>query len=326
MSMIDISRAKDTCTRILDRVGSVFVGDKLLLTKLMAAMLAEGHVLFEDYPGLGKTLLAKVMSKALGCDERRVQFTPDLLPADLTGINIWRQNTSTFELMQGPLFTNILLADEINRTPPKTQAALLEAMEERQISIEGNTYHLDRPFIVLATQNPIELEGTYPLPEAQMDRFILRLSTGYARSVEEETLILSRRVSWKKDDPTADVEAAVSKKEFIYLQQLTEGEIYVDRSILQYISQLVRGTREHKKVEVGASPRGGLALLKLSRAMALMHGRDFVTPDDVKMFVVEALAHRIILDTEQALAGVSEESIVQDVLSIVPVPKEFHPR
>ncbi len=326
MSMIDISRAKDTCTHILDRVNSVFVGDRLLLTKLMAAMLAEGHVLFEDYPGLGKTLLAKVMSKVLGCDERRVQFTPDLLPADLTGINIWRQSTSTFELMQGPLFTNILLADEINRTPPKTQAALLESMEERQISIEGNTYHLDRPFIVLATQNPIELEGTYPLPEAQMDRFMLKLSTGYARSVDEETLILSRRVSWKKDDPSADIEAAVSKKEFIYLQQLTEGEIYVDNSILKYISQLVRGTREHKKVEVGSSPRGGLALLKLSRAMALINGRDFVTPDDVKMFVIEALAHRIILDTEQALAGVSEESIVQDVLPLVPVPKEFHPR
>ena len=326
MSMTEISRAKDTCTRILDRVSGVFVGDKLLLTKLLAAMLAEGHVLFEDYPGLGKTLLAKVMSKVLGCDERRVQFTPDLLPADLTGINIWRQNTSTFELMQGPLFTNILLADEINRTPPKTQAALLEAMEERQISIEGNTYHLDRPFIVLATQNPIELEGTYPLPEAQMDRFMLKLSTGYARSVDEETLILSRRILWRKDDPSAEVEAAVSKKEFIYLQQLTEGEIYVDHSILKYISQVVRGTREHQKVEVGASPRGGLALLKLSRAMALICGRDFVTPDDVKMFIVEALAHRIILDTEQALAGVSEESIVQDVLQLVPVPKEFHPR
>ena len=326
MSTTDISRAKDTCARILDRVSGVFVGDKLLLTKLLAAMLAEGHVLFEDYPGLGKTLLAKVMSKALGCDEKRVQFTPDLLPADLTGINIWKQNTSTFELMRGPLFTNILLADEINRTPPKTKAALLEAMEERQISIEGNTYHLDRPFIVLATQNPIELEGTYPLPEAQMDRFVLKLSTGYARSIDEETLILSRRISWRKDDPSAEVEAAVSKKEFIFLQQLTEGEIYVDHSILRYISQLVRGTREHKKVEVGASPRGGLALLKLSRAMALINGRDFVTPDDVKMFVIEALAHRIILDTEQALAGVSEESIVQDVLQLVPVPKEFHPR
>lgn len=326
MSMIEISRAKDTCTHILDRVSSVFVGDKLLLTKLLAAMLAEGHVLFEDYPGLGKTLLAKVMSKVLGCDEKRVQFTPDLLPADLTGINIWRQNTSTFELMQGPLFTNILLADEINRTPPKTQAALLEAMEERQISIEGKTHHLDRPFIVLATQNPIELEGTYPLPEAQMDRFMLKLSTGYARSVDEETLIFSRRLSWRKDDPSADIEAAVSKKEFIFLQQITESEIYVDHSILKYISQLVRGTREHDKVEVGASPRGGLALLKLSRAMALIRGRDFVTPDDVKMFVTEALAHRIILDTEHALTGVSEENIVQDVLQLVPVPKEYHPR
>jgi MoxR-like ATPase len=202
--ILEIEAAAKACEKIVDDVGKVYVGDKLLLRKLLAAALANGHVLFEDYPGLGKTLLVKAFAKVIGCDYKRIQFTPDLLPADIIGTRIWRQRDGSFELMKGPVFTNILLADEINRAPPKTQAALLESMEERQVSIEGETHILDPPFVVLATQNPIELEGTYPLPEAQMDRFMLRLSTGYARSLEEENMILERRIDWRRDDPTPD--------------------------------------------------------------------------------------------------------------------------
>jgi len=321
-----LSEAKRSCESIIDGVGAVFVGNKPLLRKLLAAGLANGHVLFEDNPGLGKTLLAKVFARVIGFNYARIQFTPDLLPADIVGTRVWRQKDSTFELMRGPIFTNILLADEINRTPPKTQAALLEAMEERQVTIEGETHPLIAPFFVLATQNPIEQEGTYPLPEAQLDRFVMKLSTGYASSIEEESLILKRRIVWRKDDPSEQVQPVLSVEHFLNLQTAVEDEIYIDQSILNYVSQIIRTTREHPKVQIGASPRGGLALLKLSRAMALMNGRDFVVPDDIKIFVLDTLAHRIILNLEETLEGVSARNIVNEIVENIPAPTEFYPR
>jgi MoxR-like ATPase len=275
---------------------------------------------------LGKTLLAKIFAKIIGFNYARIQFTPDLLPADIIGTRVWRQRDSSFEMMKGPIFTNILLADEINRTPPKTQAALLEAMEEHQVTIEGQTFVLPQPFFVLATQNPIEQEGTYPLPEAQLDRFMLKLSTGYAETLEDESTILVRRIQWKKDDPSNDVAAVISIAKFLELQEIVEKDIYIDKCILDYVSKIVRATREHPKVEIGSSPRGGLALLKITRAMALMNGRDFVIPDDIKTFAVDALAHRLILNVEETLDGVSPRQIVEEIISRVPAPTDFRPK
>ena len=323
MTTSDIEEAGLVCERIIDRISEVFVGNRVLLRKLLAAALANGHVLFEDYPGLGKTLLAKVFTRAIGSETKRVQFTPDLLPADILGTNVWRQNEGVFELVRGPVFTNVLLADEINRAPPKTQAALLEAMEERQVSIDGNTLTLSHPFLVIATQNPIEQEGTYPLPEAQMDRFLFRLASGYPRNRDQETRILERRIQWQKDDPTGDMEPAVDMQGFLELQGVVETGIYVDEVIIDYIAQLVRLTREHPRVSVGVSPRGGLALLKVSRSMAMIHGRDFVVPDDVKIAAPDVLAHRIILNIEDILEGTNPEDVVEEVLGEVPVPTDL---
>ncbi len=326
MKYESLEEASQVCKEIIERVSAVYVGHQELLSKLLAAALANGHVLFEDYPGLGKTLLAKVFARVTGCKFVRIQFTPDLLPADIIGGKVWRQKESIFELVKGPIFTNILLADEVNRTPPKTQAALLEAMEERHVTIEGETHYLESPFFVLATQNPIEMEGTYPLPEAQMDRFLLKLSAGYLKTAEEEANILSRRIQWGKDDPSEDVSPAISPADFKLLQEMVENKIYVAKCILGYITQIVRRTREHPQVEIGSSPRGGLALLRASRAMALLKGRDFVTPDDVKMFAVDVLAHRIILKIEEAIEGIKEEQVIKEIVEEVPAPKDFYPR
>ena len=323
MREFDIEEAGRVCDTIIDRVSQVFVGNRLLLRKLLAAALANGHVLFEDYPGLGKTLLAKVFTRAIGSETKRVQFTPDLLPADILGTNVWRQNEGDFRLVKGPVFTNVLLADEINRAPPKTQAALLEAMEERQVTIDGQTMPLSPPFLVIATQNPIEQEGTYPLPEAQMDRFLFRLATGYPANREQENDILTRRITWQKDDPTADLEPAVDVESFLELQRSVELNIYVDQVMVDYITQLVRLTRAHPRIAVGVSPRGGLALLKVSRSMALIHGRDFVVPDDVKMVAPDALAHRLILNIEDTLEGVRPEEVIDEIVGQVPVPTEL---
>ena len=322
-SQIEVEEAGPVCDRIIDRVSEVFVGNRLLLRKLLAAALANGHVLFEDYPGLGKTLLAKVFTKAIGSNTKRVQFTPDLLPADILGAKVWRQNTGLFELIQGPVFTNVLLADEINRAPPKTQAALLEAMEERQVTIDGDTLPLQPPFLVIATQNPIEQEGTYPLPEAQLDRFLFRLGTGYPTNQEQESSILQRRIQWQKDDPTEDVEPVLDAGSFVGLQRIVETNVYVDQVMIDYITQVVRLTRGHPHVSLGVSPRGGLALLKVSRSMALIHGRDFVIPDDVKMVASEALGHRIILNIEATLQGMRPEAVIDEVVAQVPVPTEL---
>lgn len=315
---------KEVSDMILKAVGDVFVGEQLLLRKLLCAALANGHILFEDYPGLGKTLLAKVFAKVTGCKWRRIQFTSDLMPADIVGTRVWKGDTSEFVLEKGPIFTNILLTDEINRSPPKTQSALLEAMEERQVTIEGITHKLDVPFFVLATQNPIELEGTFPLPEAQVDRFLLKMSTGYVKTLDLECEILRRRINWKRDDPVDIINPVIKPRDFIDMQNLVETKVYVDEQILEYVSKIITSTRQHKAVEVGSSPRGGLALLKLSRAHAALVGRDFVTPDDVKIFTKDSLCHRIIMKMEFAFEGnVKPETIIDEILLNTEVPKNF---
>ncbi len=312
---------REVCERIIDEISSVFVGRREVIEKILACVISNGHVLIEDYPGLGKTLLAKLLSRLLGLKFTRIQFTPDLLPSDILGTKVWKQREGVFELVKGPIFTNVLLADEINRTPPKTQAALLEAMEERQVTIEGETHLLPHPFFVIATQNPIEQEGTYPLPEAQMDRFLMRISLGYPESIEDEVRVLERRMGWRRDDPTRDVEPVISREEFLRIQEMCEG-IYVGERVLRYIGEVIRRTREDRRIEVGASPRGGIALLKASRAVALINGREFVIPDDVKFVAEDTLSHRIVLSIEEALEGRRERGIIREIMEEVPVPKE----
>ena len=311
------------CDEIVSAVSKVYIGNEEVVRKTLAAALVNGNVLFEDHPGLGKTLLAKAFSRVLGLKYRRVQFTPDLLPADILGTKVWRQNLGTFELIKGPIFTNVLLADEINRAPPKTQSALLEAMEERQVTIEGDTLKLEMPFFVIATQNPIEYEGTYPLPEAQLDRFLLRMSVGYPKSLDDEVEILKARISWAKDDPTVDIEPIIDRGTFLEMQAFVEHEVFIHDEVLKYIAGIVREIRKDERVDAGPSPRGALALLKVSKANAMMNGRDFVVPDDVKKYVVDALAHRIVLKAEYAFEGVSGQEIVDEGVKRVPVPKEF---
>ena len=324
---MNLDELQSNCESILDVVGSYFVGDRILLQKVLASALANGHVLFEDYPGLGKTLLVKVFAKTMGCDYRRIQFTPDLMPADIVGTKVWVMGESSFKLEKGPVFTNILLADEINRSPPKVQSALLECMEEHQVTIEGETHILDTPFFVLATQNPIELEGTYPLPEAQMDRFMLKLSTGYVDSVDLEAEILRRRSSWRRDDPTTLIKPVTDSVSFREMQKLVEEKIYVDDSIFKYISEIVRNTRTSSYVDVGASPRGGLSLFKVSKANAAIEGRDYVIPDDIKLYAKNALSHRILLKMEYALEeSVKPENIVGEILEKVEPPMHVNRR
>ncbi len=304
--------------RILDEVGKAIVGKEEVLKLILTTILADGHILIEDLPGLAKTLMAKSFATALGVKFRRVQFTPDLLPSDILGVSVFNQKTLEFEFKRGPIFTNILLADEINRAPPKTQSALLEAMQERQVTIEGKTYYLERPFVVIATQNPIEQEGTYPLPEAQLDRFLVRLRVGYPTK-QEEIEILKRRIERKKEE--VDINPIVTPEEVVKMQRAVE-DVYVSDAILEYITNIVKATRENKReIEIGASPRGSLALLKLSRAYAALEGRDYVIPDDVKKVAVPALSHRLILKRELWYTRVSQESVMERILEKVPVPK-----
>ena len=303
---------------VLNEVGRVIVGKENVLKLMLTTILSDGHILLEDLPGLAKTLMAKSFASAMGVQFTRVQFTPDLLPSDILGVSVFNQKTLEFEFRKGPVFTNFLLADEINRAPPKTQSALLEAMQERQVTVEGNTYVLPRPFIVIATQNPIEQEGTYPLPEAQLDRFLVRLRVGYPTK-GEEVEILRRRIARKKEE--ADVHRILSAEEVVEMQRVIE-DVYVSDAILEYITDIVTATREDKReVEIGASPRGSLALLKLSRAYAALEGRDYVIPDDVKAVAVPALSHRLILKRELWYTKVSPESIMEKILGKVPVPK-----
>ena len=302
---------------LVDEVSKAIVGKEEVLERVVLAILSDGHLLIEDYPGLGKTIMAKSFAAALGCKFKRVQFTPDLLPADITGTYIFDRKKGDFLLRRGPVFTNVLLADEINRAPPKTQAALLEAMQEHQATLEGETHPLASPFLVMATQNPIEFEGTYPLPEAQIDRFIMRIEMGYP-SPEAEVEILSRRVARKQDE--VEMDRIATPKAVIDTQAAVE-EVFVEEDVERYAVELVRRTRAHSRVEVGASPRGSLALLKLSRARAAMLGRDFVVPDDIKEVAVDALSHRLILKPDPMIRGVKPSTIVSEILEDVPVPK-----
>ena len=318
MTQIDEIRKVQEATRaIRQNVSCVIIGKEEVIDLLMVAMLCEGHVLFEDVPGIGKTTLAKALAKSLGCTFQRIQFTPDLLPSDITGITFFNQKNSEFEFRPGPLLAQIVLADEINRATPRTQSALLEAMEERQISVERETVMLPRPFTVIATQNPIELEGTFPLPEAQIDRFLMRLRLDYP-SHTEERLILQR---FKEAQPLDDLQAVLSGERLLELQRLVR-KVRVEPVVENYIVELVRATRNHSGVELGVSPRGTLALFRSSQAYAAIHGRFYVIPDDVKRVARPVLSHRMIATSQTRLHGRIMEQIIEEVLHNVPVPVE----
>ena len=302
--------------RLLDEVERAVVGKREQLELILLGLLADGHVLLEDVPGLAKTLAARSFAEASGLDFSRVQFTPDLLPADVTGSSIWNQRDGDFEFRPGPIFTHLLLADEINRAPPKTQAALLEAMQERQVTSDGLTRPLERPFLVLATQNPIEYEGTYPLPEAQLDRFLLRIGFGYP-AADAEWEMLSRRIERREDD--VRLTQVIDRPTLLEMQAAVEL-VHVEPSVGRYMIDIVRATRASTSLAVGASPRGSLALLKLSRCRAALAGRDFVTPDDVKAVAVPALAHRLLLKPELWVQRRSGEDVVRETLEAVPTP------
>jgi MoxR-like ATPase len=301
---------------VLDEVERAVVGKRGVLELALCALLADGHVLVEDFPGLAKTLIARSFAAVVSAGFARVQFTPDLMPSDVTGASVFNQRSGEFEFRAGPVFTNVLLADEINRAPPKTQAALLEAMAERQVTVEERTRRLQRPFLVLATQNPIEYEGTYPLPEAQLDRFLVRLRVGYP-SAEDEWTILRRRLQRAADEPV--LRAVVSRERLLAMQAAIE-RVYVSESVGRYIVAVVAATRASASVQVGASPRGTLALLKLARAWAVLDGRDFVVPDDIKALAVPALAHRLTLRPELWVQQIDAQDIVCECLETVPTP------
>ncbi len=313
LELHDVSRLSG---EILDEVERAVVGKRIPLTVVLAAILAGGHVLLEDFPGLGKTLAARSLATALGLDFARAQFTPDLLPADLTGSFVYDRRDERFVFRPGPIFTGLLLADEINRTPPRTQAALLEAMQERQVTVEGETFRLEPPFHVIATANPVEYEGTYPLPEAQLDRFMVRTDFGYPDR-NEEWDVLRRRMERQHEE--VDLDRIVDASTLRAMQAAVD-RVAVDESVGRYCVSLAASTREHQHALLGASPRGALALLLVSRAMAVIHGRDFVTPDDVKSIATDVLAHRITVKPEMWMSAVTGASIVDDVLGAVPVP------
>ncbi|MFT3893719.1 MAG: MoxR family ATPase [Anaerolineales bacterium] len=314
--MAEISKVSTTTRQVIAEVERAVVGKRALLEMMMASVLAGGHILLEDFPGLGKTLIARSFATALGLEFKRIQFTPDLLPGDITGGNIFNRTTNKFELRKGPIFANIILADEINRASPKTQSALLEAMQEGQVTIEGETLPLPEPFLVLATQNPIEYEGTFPLPEAQLDRFMLKLTVGYP-SLDDEKLILRRRRERKQDEVV--LREITTAKQLLELRELVET-VHVDADLESYIASVIHATRTDRRVAVGASPRGSLAFLKAARANAAVEGRDYITPDDVKRYATSVLTHRIILQPEYWMARQVTEDVIRDVLDKTPVP------
>ena len=313
----NIEQVAELSARIIQEIEKAVVGKREVLKLMMAAFLSSGgHILLEDYPGLAKTLIANSFAMALGMQFKRIQFTPDLLPGDITGGYVFESDENRFMLRKGPIFTNILLADEINRASPKTQSALLEAMQEYQVTLEGETLPLPDPFIVIATQNPIEYEGTFPLPEAQLDRFMVKLSIGYP-SAEEEDEILKRRAERKKD--AVALQAIISPETFLAMRATVEG-VYVDADVRRYMVDLVAKSRSHRQVSVGVSPRGSLALLKLTRAWAAIEGRNYVIPDDIKQFIQPALSHRIILEPSLWDIKKSENTVIAEVTQSVPVP------
>jgi MoxR-like ATPase len=305
----------DLCDRLIRNISRVIVGKERAVELLVAALVADGHVLVEDMPGLGKTLIAKSLARSIGATFKRVQFTPDLLPADITGFNTYNQQSGEFAFQAGPVMTHVLLADEINRTIPRTQSSLLESMEERQVTVDGRTYPLPRPFFVVATQNPIELQGTFPLPEAQLDRFLLRLRLGYPAR-DEEIAILER---FQETDPLRELAPVATPDEVAKLQEARK-RIHLSHPVREYITGLTGATRTSAALRLGASPRGSLALMRASQALAALRGREYVLPDDVKALAVPVLAHRLILREEERLRGESQERIVEGILSDVPVP------
>jgi MoxR-like ATPase len=314
--VLALERTSELAGRMLAQVERAIVGKREALELVLLGILADGHVLLEDFPGLAKTLIARSFARAADIEFTRVQFTPDLLPADITGSSIFNQREGEFEFRPGPIFTNLLLADEINRAPPKSQAALLEAMQERQVTSGRDTRPLAAPFVVIATQNPIEYEGTYPLPEAQLDRFLLRLRVGYP-SLEDEREVMLRRLARGEDE--VELEAAVDAPTLVEMQVSLE-QVYTAEAIVDYIARLVRATRENPRVQVGSSPRGGLAILKLARGHAVLRGRGYVTPEDVKAVAVPALAHRLTLAPELWLQQLRGDEVVAELLDQVPTP------
>ena len=314
---MELDRVRELAGLVLDEVERAVVGKREALELTLLGLLADGHVLLEDYPGLAKTLAARSFAQTLSMEFTRIQFTPDLMPSDVTGSSIWNQRDGDFEFRPGPIFTNLLLADEINRSPPKTQAALLEGMQERQVTIEGATYRLGAPFLVIATQNPIEYEGTYPLPEAQLDRFLLRTAFGYPAR-DDELDVLGRRVERRTDE--VELNAVVDRETFLEMQRALE-QVHVAESVRGYCVDVAGATRESQSITVGASPRGSLALMKLARGRAALASRDFVVPDDVKAVAPAALAHRLVLRPELWVRRVSAEEVVRELLAGVPTPR-----
>jgi len=312
-----IAEAAQLSQTLLDELQRVIIGKEQVLQQLLLGLYSGGNILLEDFPGLAKTLIARLVAQVTGLEFKRIQFTPDLLPGDITGGVIYDQKRSEFVFRPGPLFANLVLADEVNRAPPKTQAALLEVMQERQVTVEGITYPMSAPFVVLATQNPIELEGTYPLPEAQLDRFIMRLRVGYP-TLEEERQILTQRGARRQEK--IDLMAVIDATQLVQLQAAVE-QVHTSEPVEQYIVRLTAATRQHAHVQVGASPRGSLALYQLARAYAMVQGRDFVLPDDVKTMATVALAHRILLKPELWVRGIRAEDLIRDILERTPIPK-----
>ncbi len=314
--MLSMTEVGERCERVLDEVERAVVGKRDALELVLLGLLADGHILLEDFPGLAKTLMARSFAQVCQMQFTRIQFTPDLMPSDVTGSSVYNQRTADFEFRPGPIFTNLLLGDEINRAPPKTQAALLEAMQERQVTIEGRTRPLERPFLVIATQNPIEYEGTYPLPEAQLDRFLLRVGVGYPAR-DDEWSMLERRLDRARDE--IELRQVIDRAGVEALQQAIE-QVHVSKAIGYYVVDLVASTRVSSRVQVGSSPRGSLAVMKLARAHAALRGRDFVTPEDVKAVAVPALGHRLMLRPELWVQRVRPEDVVREALETVPTP------
>ncbi len=312
-----LDKASAVTKSILVEVGKIIVGKEDVLEKILIGILAKGNLLLEDVPGLAKTMMIKAFAQVMKCNFTRIQCTPDLLPADVTGSTLYNQKKQEFFFREGPVFTNLLLVDEINRASPKTQSALLEAMQEQHVTVDGITYPLPHPFHVLATQNPIEFEGTFPLPEAQLDRFIMKISVGYP-DVAEEIEILNRRIIRKREE--FELNAITDEKELLQIMNVVE-EIHIDDRIKQYIVDIVRATRDSDRIEIGASPRGSLSLLHLSRASAVIHGRNFVNPDDVKKVVIPALEHRIILTTGSWLTGIKSAEVLARILTKIKAPR-----
>ncbi len=311
----EFTKVIELYTRLINNMTKVIIGKEEALRLAIISIICQGHVLIEDVPGVGKTMMAKSLAKSLGCEFKRIQFTPDMLPGDITGISIYNQKSKVFEYKPGPIMTQILLADEINRATPKTQSALLEAMEERQITVDAETYMLPAPFTVLATQNPIEYEGTFPLPEAQLDRFLIKIRLGYATS-EEETQILNNQIL---RHPIEGIKEVVKVQDLLFVQEIVK-KIYISEKVKKYIVALVRATREHPDVYLGSSPRGSLGLMHTGQVLAIINDRKFVLPDDVKDLAIPVLSHRIVINPSGRVKNITSKMVIQEILSRLPVP------